>query len=24
MQKEGWLPWTHLNGLKTRYTWAHE
>jgi HTH-type transcriptional regulator / antitoxin HigA len=21
MQKEGWLPWTHLNGLKTRYTW---
>jgi len=24
MQKEGWLPWTHLNGLKVRYTWAHE
>lgn len=24
MQKEGWLPWTHLNGLKTPYTWAHE
>jgi len=24
MQREGWLPWTHLNGLKTRYTWAHE
>ena len=22
MQKEGWLPWTHLNGLKLRYTWA--
>jgi addiction module HigA family antidote len=24
MQKEGWLPWTHLNGLKERYTWTHE
>ncbi len=24
MQKEGWLPWTHLNGLKMRYTWASE
>ncbi len=24
MQKEGWLPWTHLNGLKVRYTWAPE
>ncbi len=24
MQKEGWLPRTHLNGLKTRYTWAIE
>lgn len=24
MQKEGWLPWTHLNGLKVRYTWAQE
>jgi HTH-type transcriptional regulator/antitoxin HigA len=22
MQKEGWLPWTHLNGLKVRYSWA--
>ncbi len=22
MQKEGWLPWTHLNGLKVRYTWV--
>ena len=22
MQKEGWLPWTHLNGLKVRYRWA--
>jgi hypothetical protein len=24
MQKEGWLPWTHLNGLKVRYTWTQE
>ncbi len=24
MQKEGWLPWTHLNGLKVRYTWGQE
>ena len=24
MQKEGLLPWTHLNGLKIRYRWAHE
>ena len=24
MQKEGWLPWTHLNGLKVRYQWASE
>ena len=24
MQKEGLLPWTHLNGLKVRYQWAHE
>ncbi len=24
MQKEGWLPWTHLNGLKVRYAWAQE
>ncbi|MDY7093950.1 MAG: HigA family addiction module antitoxin [Acidobacteriota bacterium] len=22
MQKEGWLPWSHLNGLKVRYSWA--
>jgi HTH-type transcriptional regulator/antitoxin HigA len=22
MQKEGWIPWTHLNGLKVRYEWA--
>ena len=21
MQKEGYLPWTHLNSLKVRYTW---
>jgi addiction module HigA family antidote len=21
MQKEGWLPWTHLNALKVRYIW---
>jgi HTH-type transcriptional regulator / antitoxin HigA len=21
MQKEEWLPWTHLNGLKVRYDW---
>ena len=24
MQKDGLLPWTHLNGLKIRYRWAHE
>jgi HTH-type transcriptional regulator/antitoxin HigA len=24
MQKEGWIPWSHLNGLKTRYEWADE
>ncbi len=24
MQKEGWLPWTHLNGLKVRYIWMSE
>ena len=24
MQKEGWLPWSHLNGLKERYTWESE
>lgn len=24
MQKDGLLPWTHLNGLKVRYRWAHE
>ncbi len=24
MQKERLLPWTHLNGLKVRYRWAHE
>ena len=24
MQKDGLLPWTHLNGLKTRYRWEHE
>ncbi|MBK1725061.1 helix-turn-helix domain-containing protein [Thiocystis violacea] len=22
MQKEGWLPWDHLNALKVRYAWA--
>lgn len=22
MQKEGWIPYSHLNGLKVRYTWA--
>jgi hypothetical protein len=22
MQKEEWLPWTHLNGLKVRYAWT--
>lgn len=22
MQKEGWLPWSHLNGLKERYDWS--
>ena len=21
MQNEGWLPWTHMNGLKVRYEW---
>lgn len=21
MQNEGWLPWTHLNDLKVRYSW---
>lgn len=24
MQKEKWLPWSHLNGLKVRYSWADE
>ena len=24
MQKEEWIPWTHLNALKLRYTWANE
>jgi HTH-type transcriptional regulator / antitoxin HigA len=24
MQKDGLLPWTHLNSLKVRYRWAHE
>jgi len=24
MQKEGWLPWSHLNGLKDRYAWERE
>ena len=24
MQKDRLLPWTHLNGLKIRYRWAHE
>ena len=24
MQKDGLLPWTHLNALKIRYRWAHE
>jgi len=24
MQKAGLLPWTHLNGLKIRYTWTDE
>ena len=24
MQKDGLLPWTHLNGLKVRYRWVHE
>jgi addiction module HigA family antidote len=23
MQKEKYLPWTHLNGLKVRYRWTH-
>ncbi len=22
MQKEGWLPWDHLNALKVRYAWV--
>lgn len=22
MQKESWLPWSHLNGLKARYEWV--
>lgn len=22
MQKEGWLPWSHMNDLKVRYDWA--
>lgn len=22
MQKEGWLPWSHLNALKVRYEWT--
>lgn len=22
MQREGWLPWTHMNGLKVRYAWV--
>lgn len=24
MQKEIWIPWSHLNALKTRYVWANE
>ncbi len=24
MQKEEWLPWAHLNGLKVRYSWMLE
>lgn len=24
MQKEGWLPWSHLNGLKVRYQWEQQ
>jgi len=24
MQHEGWLPHTHLNGLKVKYSWAHQ
>jgi len=24
MQKESYLPWTHLNGLKVRYRWTHD
>ena len=24
MQKDALLPWTHLNGLKVRYQWAHD
>ncbi len=24
MQKENWLPWTHLNDLKVRYTWSDD
>ena len=23
MQREGWLPWKNLNGLKVRYEWTH-
>jgi len=22
MQKEGWLPWTHMNSLKVSYAWS--
>jgi len=22
MQKEGWLPWSHMNGLKVRFKWS--
>lgn len=22
MQREGWLPWSDMNGLKVTYTWA--
>ena len=24
MQKENWLPWTHMNDLKVRYAWVGE
>jgi plasmid maintenance system antidote protein VapI len=24
MQKERWIPWSHLNGLKIRYEWTDE